>query len=341
MSEPRRLYLVDGSSFIFRAYHAIRNLTSADGVPTNAVYGFGAMLLKLLTKEKPDLMAVVFDSKGPTFRHELYEEYKANRPPPPEDLIPQFGLIRELVSALGVPSLEREGVEADDVIATLVARAQKEGLYTVIVSSDKDLMGMACETVQLYDTMKERRYTPEEVKKKFGVAPEQLGDLLALMGDSSDNIPGVPGVGKKTGAQLLLKYGTLDGVLEAAAQGEIKGKRGEKLVAHAEDARLAQELVALKEDVVLAVELADLKAGPAEAPVLEALLERLSFKRWLSDLETIYQAYGKKGAAAQEGKAKEGEVTEGAEKSAKKRRRERRRERRDGPSSASTQPGRL
>ena len=263
--------------------------------------------MKLLTEEKPDLMAVVFDSKGPTFRHELYEEYKANRPPPPDDLIPQFGLIRELVTALGVPSLEREGVEADDVIATLVARAQKEGLHTVIVSSDKDLMGMACETVQLYDTMKERRYTPEEVEKKFGVAPEQLGDLLALMGDSSDNIPGVPGVGKKTGAQLLLKYGTLEGVLEAAVQGEIKGKRGEKLVAHAEDARLARELVSLKEDVELSVELADLKAGPAEAPVLEALLERLSFKRWLNDLETIYRAYGKKEGEAKAGVGKAGE----------------------------------
>lgn len=299
MGKPKSLYLVDGSSFIFRAYHAIRYLSSAAGVPTNAVYGFGGMLLKLLTDKKPDLLAVVFDAKGPTFRHEIYEDYKANRPPPPEDLIPQFALIRELVAALGVESLEREGVEADDIIATLALQAQARGLHTVVVSSDKDLMVLAGETIQLYDSMKDKVYTPQAVVEKFGVKPDQLQDLLALMGDTSDNIPGVPGVGKKTGATLIRQYGCLDAVLEAAKKGEIKGKRGEKLVAHAADARLARKLIALKHDVALEVELDELAAGPAEAQKLETLLERLDFKRWLADLEKIYSVYGKKDGPTQ------------------------------------------
>ena len=293
MSKSHSLYIVDGSSFIFRAYHAIRSLTSAAGVPTNAVYGFGAMLMKLLTDKVPDLLVVVFDAKGPTFRNELYDQYKANRPPPPEDLVVQFSLIRELVRNLGVMALEQEGVEADDIIATLVGRAKDEGMHTTIVSSDKDLMGMTCDTVQLYDSMKERVYTPGEVEKKFGVVPELMEDLLALMGDSSDNIPGVPGIGQKTGAKLLNEFGSLEKVLEGAKKGKIKGKRGETLVKHAEDARLAKKLVKLRDDVSLDVKLRNLTAGPAKAGPLEELLRRLSFKRWLQDLDTVYKVYGK------------------------------------------------
>jgi len=293
--EPEQtLYLVDGSAFIFRAYHAIRYLSSASGVPTNAVYGFGSMLFKLLAGHngKPaKLAAVCFDSRPPTFRHEMYADYKANRPPPPEDLVPQFALCRELTAALGVSVLEQQGTEADDVIATMVRRARAEGLAVVIVSSDKDLMQLVTPDVVLYDTMKERVFGPKEVEKKFGVPPGCLGDLLALTGDQSDNIPGAPGIGPKTAAKLLTEYESLDRILAEAPR--IKGAKGRALVEHADQVRLARRLVALASDLDLPFDWDDLTVGPASSTKLEALLRRISFDKWLADLPRIYALYGK------------------------------------------------
>ena len=288
--QGQTLYLVDGSAMIFRAYHAIRPLTSRSGVPTNAVYGFGSMLLKLLSEEGASLATVCFDSPPPTFRHEMYADYKANRPPPPEDLLPQFPLCRQLTEALGISGLEQPGAEADDVIATLVRQARDKGMPVVIVSADKDLMQLVGPSVVLYDSMRDIRYGPEEVKKKFGVEPRQLGDLLALMGDSSDNIPGAPGIGPKTAAKLLVRYGDLESIL-AAAQ-DIGGRAGRSLAEHRRQVLLARRLVTLKDDLDIPMSIDDFTVGPIRAALIEPLLKELDFRKWTQDLPRLYDRYG-------------------------------------------------
>ncbi len=301
----RTVYLIDGSAMIFRAYHAIRPLTSRSGVPTNAVYGFGAMLLKLLAEEGASVASVCFDAPPPTFRHEIYPEYKANRPPPPEDLIPQFGLCRDLTAALGISGLEQEGTEADDVIATLVRMAHRENMSVVIVSADKDLMQLVGPDVVLYDTMRDLRYGPEEVEEKFGVTPSQMGDFLALMGDTSDNIPGAPGIGKKTAAKLLAEYGSLEAILEAAER--IGGRAGRSLQEHRDQVLLAKRLVTLKDDLELPFSLQDLTVGPIKVDLIEPLLEELDFRRWRRDLPKLYERYGRSGSPTSHGSAHEQE----------------------------------
>ncbi|MCI5045166.1 MAG: DNA polymerase I [Aquisalinus sp.] len=253
-----RLYLVDGSSYIFRAYHALPPLTrKSDGMPVGAVSGFCNMLWKLLADVNDDAVkemgtpthfAVIFDHSSHSFRNDLYSEYKANRDAPPEDLRPQFGLIRDAVRAFGLPCIEMEGYEADDLIATYAQSADKEGAETVIISSDKDLMQLITDNTTMYDTMKSRKIGRAEVIDKFGVEPEKMIDLQALTGDSVDNIPGVPGIGPKTAAQLLDEYETLENLLEQA-DGIKQKKRRENLIEFAEDARLSKELVTLKTDV--------------------------------------------------------------------------------------------
>jgi DNA polymerase-1 len=215
MDDTSALYLVDGSGFIFRAYHALPPLSTKAGVPSGAVYGFTQMLIKLETEHRPTHLAVVFDAGGRSFRDEVYAEYKANRVEPPDDLKPQFGMVRQVVAAFGVPILEAIGFEADDLIATLVRRAKEHGLRVVIVSSDKDLMQLVDDRCVLVDTMKPKDfvYGTAEVEEKFGVGPAQLGDVLALMGDSVDNIPGIPGVGPKTAAALIRHFGSLEALL--------------------------------------------------------------------------------------------------------------------------------
>src|SRR5215218_10292365 len=219
------VFLVDGSGYIFRAYHALPPLNrKSDGLQVNAVLGFCNMLWKLLCDMKPDEkpthLAVVFDKSERTFRTEFYPEYKANRSAPPDDLIPQFGLIREAVRAFDLPCLEQGGFEADDLIATYVREACERGATATIVSSDKDLMQLVTDCVTMYDTMKDRRIGIAEVVEKFGVPPEKVVEVQALAGDSSDNVPGVPGIGVKTAAQLIVEYGDLETLLLRA--GEIK-----------------------------------------------------------------------------------------------------------------------
>ena len=214
MADPKKLYLIDGSGYIFRAYYGIRPLSTSTGVPTNAVVGFARMIGKLIRSHQPDHLAVVFDTPTKTFRHAMYDLYKANRDAPPDDLIPQFGLIHELVEAMGIQEMAMPGYEADDVIATVAQQATAEDYEVVVVSADKDLMQLIRPGVSMYDPMKDKFYGRDEVIEKFGVPPELVSDALALAGDASDNIPGVPKVGPKTAAKLINQFGDVEAVIE-------------------------------------------------------------------------------------------------------------------------------
>ncbi|MCJ9428080.1 DNA polymerase I [Kordiimonas marina] len=285
MSEPadgqKHIYLVDGSGFIFRAYHALPPMTRKDGTPVNAVYGFSNMLFKLLQdlgeNEKPTHLAVIFDAARKNFRNDIYADYKAHRPPAPEDLVPQFSLIRDAVVAFGVPSIELEGYEADDLIATYAAEARKRGWKVTIVSSDKDLMQLIDDDTELFDSMKNVRIGYDGVEAKFGVTPDKVVDVQSLAGDSVDNVPGVPGIGIKTAAQLINEYGDLDTLLARA--GEIKQpKRRESLIEHAEMARISRELVRLAKDAPVEVGLDDFTVHEPEAGPLQAFLDAQQFR---------------------------------------------------------------
>jgi len=275
------VWLVDGSGFIFRAYHALPPLTrKSDGLPVGAVHGFAAMLHKLLTSmnegRRPTHLAVIFDAGRETFRNRIYPDYKANRPEPPEDLVPQFELIRKVTEAFGVPAVELENYEADDLIATYARQAREAGATVHIVSSDKDLMQLLGEGVTLYDAMKDREQGPEEVMKKFGVTPDKVTDVQALAGDSIDNIPGVPGIGVKTAAQLINEYGDLENLL-AHAEEIRQPKRRERLLAHAEDARISKKLVTLDDHVPVPVPLSAFAVRKPDPEKLIGLLKGLEF----------------------------------------------------------------
>src|SRR3954451_22869273 len=275
------IYLIDGSSYIFRAYHALPPLTrKSDGLQVNAVLGFCNMLWKLLRdmkpEERPTHLAVVFDKSERTFRNEMYSEYKANRTEPPDDLRPQFAFIREAVRAFDLPCLEQIGFEADDLIATYVRLACEAGANAAIVSSDKDLMQLVNDCVLMYDTMKDRRIGIPEVVEKFGVPPEKVIEVQSLIGDSTDNVPGVPGIGVKTAAQLICEYGDLETLLARA--GEIKQqKRRESLIDNAENARLSKKLVTLDDNVKLDVPIEDLAVHEPDYKLLIAFLKAMEF----------------------------------------------------------------
>ena len=224
MNKQPTLILVDGSGYIFRGYFAIRSMTASDGTPVNAVFGYSSMILSLLADFEPEQIVVAFDTKGPGFRNEIYPDYKANRPPAPEDLVPQFALIREATEVFGLHQVEAAGWEADDLIATAAARAVEAGQEVVIVSADKDLMQLIRPGVRMLDPMKRRWIDEEVVREKFGCRPDQVIEVQALAGDSSDNVPGVHGIGVKTAALLLEEHGTLEGILEAANAVDDKGK---------------------------------------------------------------------------------------------------------------------
>ena len=275
------LFLVDGSGYLFRAYHALPPLTrKSDGLPTGAVAGFCNMLYKLLedTKDEfdPSHLAVIFDASGTTFRNDIYPDYKANRPEPPEDLIPQFGLVRDAVRAFSVPCIEMMGYEADDLIATYARLAVEAGAKVTIVSSDKDLMQLVNDSVDMLDTMKLKTIGHDEVIEKFGVPPEKVVDVQALAGDSVDNVPGVPGIGVKTAAQLIEEYGDLETLLSKA--GEIKQKkRRENLIEFAEQARISRKLVELDREVPIDVPLEEMGAHDPDPEKLVAFLKDMEF----------------------------------------------------------------
>ncbi|HZV81680.1 MAG TPA: DNA polymerase I [Geobacteraceae bacterium] len=282
MSGPASLYLIDGSSYIYRAYYAIRHLSSPSGFPTNALYGFTQMLLKVLKDRRPDHVAVSFDAGRVTFRTGIYPEYKANRAAMPDDLRPQLEPIKEMVRAFNIPALELAGFEADDIIATLARDCREHGVQVTVVTGDKDLMQIVSNSVRLLDTMKDKESGPAEVVERFGVGPEKVTDILGLAGDTSDNIPGVPGVGEKTASKLIQEFGSLDTLLERAV--EVKGKTGERLREFADQARLSRRLATVDDRVPLEYSFADFAASPPDNARLAAMFKEYGFTTLMKEL---------------------------------------------------------
>ena len=294
MSDKRsHLYLVDGSAYIFRAYHRLPPLTDPEGTPVGAVYGYTTMLWKLADDldqaDGPTHLAVILDKDSTSFRNEIYADYKANRPPPPDDLVPQFPLIRDATRAFSLPCIEEQGFEADDLIASYAVKAAGQGWDVTIVSSDKDLMQIVGPhdgggTIDMLDTMKSQRIGPDEVEEKFGVPPALVGDVLALMGDSVDNIPGIYGIGPKTASKLIAENGSLTAALDAATDMK-KSKLKERLIEGRADAELSRVLVTLKEDCDLPVPLDDMKLDGVPTEPLAAFLEKHGFTSLMRRLE--------------------------------------------------------
>ena len=284
----KHLFLIDGSGFLFRAFFGIKTqMSRPDGTPTNAVYGFTQMLLKLVDDTDADHIAVIFDRARKTFRSDIYEDYKAHRPPPPDDLIPQFDLVREATRAMNIPAVDMDGYEADDLIATYAKQGVAAGAEVTVVSTDKDLMQLVSSKITMFDAMKNKTIGPDEVFEKFGVGPDRVIDVQALAGDSADNVPGVPGIGVKTAALLIQEYGDLDSVLSRAD--EIKqNKRRESLIEHADLARISRELVTLKDDVPVEVPLETFAVKDIEPDTLLAFLQEQAFKSLVTRMESRF-----------------------------------------------------
>ncbi|OQY48536.1 MAG: DNA polymerase I [Desulfobacteraceae bacterium 4572_87] len=275
--ERETIYLLDGSSYIHRAYHAIRNLQNAKGFPTNAIFGFTKMVLKLLTDKKPDRLAIVLDAKGPTFRHEIYEDYKANRPTMPQDMVVQLPFIRKVVENLGIAILQKSGYEADDIIGTLARVGEAEGFDVVIISGDKDFRQLIGPHVSMWDTMKDKITDYGSLKETYGFEPEKFIDVMGLSGDSSDNIPGVRGVGEKTAVSLVREFGSLMGVFERLD--EIKKKKlKENLSVSKEVALLSRKLVTIDRFVPVSTDLEKFKVGEPSGEALADIFKELEFR---------------------------------------------------------------
>ncbi len=290
------LVLVDGSSYLYRAFHALPGLANSRGEPTGAIYGVVNMLRKLLAEYDPAYLAVVFDAPGKTFRDDLYADYKAQRPPMPDELVGQIEPLHAIVRALGLPLLQVEGVEADDVIGTLATQASAAGLDTLVSTGDKDMAQLVDGGVHLINTMTDTVLDRDGVVEKFGVAPEQIVDWLALIGDTSDNIPGVPGVGPKTATKWLTQYGSLDALV--AHVGEIPGKVGDNLRAALKQLPLARQLATIRCNVPLKLKPTELGRTPLDDAKLRELFARLEFKSWLTELGGVNRAVPPAGAAA-------------------------------------------
>lgn len=282
LSRPR-LHIVDGHSYIYRAFYAIRRLSTSKGFPTNSIYGFIQMLLKVVRDERPDGLAVVFDPKGPTHREEVFAAYKAQRQPMPDSLVVQVPYIQKVVEAFGIPSITVEGYEADDVIGTLAHRAVGEGYDVTIVTGDKDLLQLVSENVSVYDTMKDVRYDADGVRGRFGVPPSGVVEILGLMGDASDNIPGVSGIGEKTARELIEAFGTIEGVLSRIEEVP-RPKLREILRAGAESARLSRGLATIETNAPVEIDLGSLARGEPDRTALAALFRDLEFKSLLKEL---------------------------------------------------------
>ena len=278
-----QLILVDGSGYIFRAYYALPPMHTSKGLPVNAVFGFTNMLLKFVEDIQREegggvRIAVIFDAARKTFRNEIYPDYKANRSEPPEDLIPQFELIKKVPLVFNIPSIQLEGYEADDLIATYAHAASKLGQNTSIVSSDKDLMQLIDEKVTMIDPLKKKQITEKNVLEKFGVKPNKVIEVQALAGDSSDNIPGVPGIGPKTAAELINQYSTVENLIENV-ENITQKKRKETIILNKDLALISKKLVTLKKDIELPVEIKELDFKPLEVGKLIDFLDELEFSR--------------------------------------------------------------
>ncbi|MGZ8459197.1 MAG: DNA polymerase I [Candidatus Deferrimicrobiaceae bacterium] len=277
------LYLIDGHNVLYRTFFGLPRLSAPDGTPTNVVLGTARILLKILREEKPAAIAAVFDSPGPTPRHELFPEYKANRLKVPEELLAQIPVVKEVIDALGVPRIEVPGAEADDIIGTLARVAEERGVEVVIISSDKDLYQLVSQKVRIRDGLKERTVGEEEVRETFGVDPGQVAELLALAGDPSDNVPGVPGIGEKTASDLIREFGTVENLL--AHTGTLKGKQKERIEKNAEIARLCRRLTVIDRNVPLPWGIDDLAPRGIHPEKAAALFRRLGFRKLLEDLD--------------------------------------------------------
>ena len=274
------LYLIDGNSYVYRAFYAIRGLTSSSGVPTNAVFGFTNMIFKILREKNPDYFGIVFDAPGPTHRHEMFEEYKAHRPDMPDDLRPQFPLIKDIMHAFNIFTIEMEGYEADDLLGTIAKQAESAGIDVYIVTGDKDMCQSVTKKVRLYDSMKEKITEEKDVIERFGVKPSQFPEILALMGDTSDNIPGAPGIGEKTAVKLLKEFGNLEEVINNYSS--IKNKRAQNSVAaNIENIRLSKELATLHTDLQLDITVNDLELREPEWEKLEEYFREFEFSSLL------------------------------------------------------------
>ncbi len=297
-NSKKHIYLIDGSGYIFRAYYALPPLTrKSDGLPVGAVSGFCNMLYKFLEEarsldkeDRPTHLAVIFDSARKNFRNDIYKDYKANRHDTPEDLIPQFEYIRKAVTAFNIPSIELLNYEADDLIATYKEQASKKNIKVTIISSDKDLMQLVDDNTFMFDAMKEHYIGKEEVKEKFGVYPEKVIDVQSLAGDSSDNIPGVPGIGIKTAAELINQFGSLENLLENASTIK-QPKRRQALLDNREKAFISKQLVTLKRDVPVTNELDEFILKPLNLDKILTFLKEMEFTRLFSRLEENHGSF--------------------------------------------------
>ena len=292
------LALVDGSNYIYRAFYGVPLLTNSKGFPTNAIFGFTNMLLKLVRDLAPDYIVVTFDLKGPTTRHEEFTDYKATRKPMPDDLIPQIPFIKEVVRGFSITVLEKQGTEADDIIGTLTMQASAKGWRTAVISGDKDLMQLVNENVTMIDSMKDKTYDMAAVKERFGVGPDKVVEILGLMGDMSDNIPGVPGVGPKTAQRLIEEYGTLENVLHNA-ENLRNFKLRETMRTYADQARLSHQLATIRKDIEIDFDLQDAARREPDNEVLAKLFSEFEFSSLLQQIKRNSQKEEKPARACQ------------------------------------------
>ncbi|PKN10091.1 MAG: DNA polymerase I, partial [Deltaproteobacteria bacterium HGW-Deltaproteobacteria-7] len=288
MTEEKKtplLALVDGSNYLYRAYYGIPALTNSKGFPTNAIYGFTTMLLKLMRDLEPDYVVVAFDLKGPTTRHGEFEDYKATRKPMPDDLIPQVPFIKDIIRGFSICIMEQQGIEADDLIGTLTLQATKKGWRTAVISGDKDLMQLIGDHVTMVDTMKDKTYDAAAVKEKFGVGPDKVVEILGLMGDTSDNIPGVPGIGPKTAKRLIEEYGSVDVVIENAERLH-NVKLRDSFRRYADQARLSRQLALIRTDIDLNIHLEDTARREPDKDTLTRLFSEFEFSSLLQQIKT-------------------------------------------------------
>ncbi|HKZ46726.1 MAG TPA: 5'-3' exonuclease H3TH domain-containing protein, partial [Thermodesulfobacteriota bacterium] len=279
----KQLLLIDGTAYIYRAFHAIPHLSNSKGLPTNAVYGFARMLLKVIKDFKTDHIAVAFDVKGPSFRHKMYEEYKAHRPEMPDSLKPQIPYIKELVKAFNIPVLELEGYEADDVIGTISKQMKEKDVEVIIIAADKDMLQLIDENTTIVDTMKDNKFGIKEVMERFGTKPEQIVEIMGLAGDSSDNIPGVKGIGEKTAVKLIKEFGSIENLLLNIDKVREKGLR-EKLGEYAEDARLSRALAVIDKNAPVDYRFEDLAVQAPDYQRLKELLKEMEFTKLLNEI---------------------------------------------------------
>ncbi|MGD8702528.1 MAG: 5'-3' exonuclease H3TH domain-containing protein, partial [Desulfosarcina sp.] len=277
-NKPPVLYLIDGSAYIYRAFHAVRGLANSSGLPTNATFGFTRMLIKLMQDRSPEYVAMFFDAKGPTFRHEQYEAYKANRPPMPDDLVQQLPWIRKVTEAFNIPVFEMPGYEADDLIGTYARQAESSGFEVVMVTGDKDFMQLITDRCSIWDPMKDKILDPANIEKAFNLKPSQMIDVMGLSGDTSDNIPGVPGIGQKTAVKLIQSFGSLDGVYAGIDTISAK-KQKQNLIQFKEQALLSRKLVTIDRHVPVELDPQGLKSRGPDDAALTRIFAELEFRQ--------------------------------------------------------------